>query len=93
MRGFNTYYSDFSWKPSAVYRLYDTEGELLYVGIATNPYNRVSAHRRRQPWGQLIADYTEEWFENREAAKKAEVSAIHHEDPVYNVIRPQMECC
>lgn len=92
MRGYNTYYSDFCWKPSAVYRIYDAEGELLYVGMATRPENRIVRHRAK-PWGDQIDYWTEEWFDNREAAKAAERSAIHHEDPVYNLMRPRMECC
>jgi hypothetical protein len=89
---FNTYYSDYCGKPSCVYRLFDGDGVLLYVGMALRPDNRIVRHRSK-PWGHLIASCTESWYPNREQAKAAERSAIHHEDPVYNLARPRMRCC
>lgn len=35
---------------TAVYRLYDSGGELLYVGITNNPVRRFSQHQSEQPW-------------------------------------------
>jgi predicted GIY-YIG superfamily endonuclease len=89
----NTYYSDYCNKRSCVYRLYADSGELLYIGMSLNPEGRVAQHRSKQPWGKEIDHYTCRWFPNREAAKAAERSAIHHEDPLYNLSRPRMECC
>lgn len=88
----NTYYSDYCDKPSCVYRLYDTDGDLLYVGMTVNPLGRIPAHRRKL-WGSEIDHQTLEWFPNREAAKAAERSAIHHEQPAHNLVRPYMGCC
>lgn len=88
----NTYYSDYCDKPSCVYRLYGEDGALLYVGMTTNPLGRIPQHKRK-PWGPQIASQTVEWHPNREAAKAAERSAIHHENPAYNLVRPAMECC
>ena len=89
---YGTYYSDYCNKPSCLYRLYDASGDLLYVGISLNHLNRITRHRR-QHWGPRIARYTVEWFPNREAAKTAERHAIHHEDPIYNRVRPKLVCC
>jgi predicted GIY-YIG superfamily endonuclease len=88
----NTYYSDYCNKPSCVYRLYDAEGALLYVGMTVNPLGRIPAHKRK-PWGDQIDHHAVEWFENRVAAKEAERSAIRHENPIHNITRPRMECC
>lgn len=86
----NTYYSDYCNKPSAVYRIYDAPGNLLYVGMALRPENRIVVHKRK-PWGHLIDHYTTEWFDNRRDALAAERSAIHHENPIHNIVRPRME--
>lgn len=88
----NTYYSDYCNEPSCVYRLYDAEGGLLYVGMTMRVDSRLS-HHRRTPWGHLIDHHTVEWYPNRERAKLEERSAIHHENPRYNLVRPRMECC
>lgn len=85
------YYSDYYIKPSWVYRLYDAAGSLLYVGLTTNPVDRVPSHRRKS-WGPLIDHYTIERFPDRESAKVAERSAIHREEPIHNLVRPQ-GCC
>lgn len=90
--GSNTYYSDYCDEPSWLYRLYGSDGTLLYVGISTNPPGRIPTHRRK-PWGSLIVRHEIEWHPNREAAKAAERFAIHHEHPEHNIVRPQMECC
>lgn len=84
------YYSDYYKRPSSVYRVFDIEGVLLYVGMALCPPNRISAHRRK-PWGHRIAYYSVEWFPDRETAKAAERAAIAREDPVHNIVRPQGE--
>lgn len=89
----HAYYSDYVDKPSWLYRLYDTEGRLLYVGISLRPDTRVMVHRSRQPWGKQIATYTAAEYPNREAAKAAERWAIHHQNPIHNLARPRMECC
>lgn len=87
-----TYYSDMYKRRTCVYRIYGINEELLYVGISMNLLGRMAKHRRREWWP--LARYMEtEWFPDRESAKDAERSAIHHENPVYNVVRPRMECC
>lgn len=86
-------YADFCDRSSAVYRIYDTAGRLLYVGISTNPEGRLAQHRCRQPWGRDVAAVEVAWFADREAAKSAEAHAIRDENPLYNLTRPRLECC
>lgn len=88
----HTYYSDMVDQRTCVYRLYDAEGELLYVGMSMNLAGRLSKHHMRSWWPE-VAETVVEWFPGREAAKAAERSAIHHENPRYNLVRPRMECC
>jgi hypothetical protein len=54
-----------TWLRVAVYRLYDVEGRLLYIGQAPEPRKRVVDHTRRQPWGSRIDHMECEWFTNR----------------------------
>jgi predicted GIY-YIG superfamily endonuclease len=68
---------------AAVYRLYDVEGNLLYVGASYNPDRRCEDHRRK-PWGSCIARRTEEWHESRQDALAAERRAIREEGPRHN---------
>lgn len=88
-----TYWSDMCWKKTCLYRILDKDGDLLYVGISTNPEMRMYKHKRHQPWWSEVDGVTYEWFPDRSSAQAAERSAIHHEDPAYNVVRPRMECC
>lgn len=82
-----TYYSDMVNRRTCVYRAYDVDGHLLYVGISMNPTGRFVSHQRA-PWWPLTDEITVQWFDGREAAKSAERIAIREEAPIYNVARP-----
>lgn len=75
--------------PTAVYRCYDADGGLLYIGMSVNPKQRLYQHRsRRSPWVDRYASMTEEWFAGPRAAMKArdaEVAAIAAERPAFNL--------
>ena len=73
----------------ALYRLFDREGRLLYVGIAFVPEWRLERHNRR-PWGDDINSWTVEWFPTRDAARLAEKVAIRDEVPIHNKSRPRV---
>lgn len=70
--------------PTALYRLYDDAGSLLYVGIATTPEARWQQHASTAPWWHLVARRQTEWFASRQDAESAERSAIKTEKPRYN---------
>lgn len=70
---------------TALYRLRDLQGNLLYIGIAANPDARWRVHRREKTWAHLVADRSIEWFPNRAAAEAAEAVAIRSEKPRHNV--------
>ncbi|MFJ8345095.1 GIY-YIG nuclease family protein [Streptomyces sp. NPDC094153] len=69
---------------TALYRLFDTEGRLLYVGITFNPDNRWAEHATSKSWWVDVADKHVEWHESRTVAAAAEVAAIAAGLPLYN---------
>lgn len=69
---------------TAVYRLYDKDGTLLYVGMSSNPEVRCGAHAIKQPWWPEVADRKDVWFENRIDACVGERRAIQGENPLHN---------
>lgn len=75
-------------RPTALYRLYDQAGSLLYVGITCNLDERFKDHRndKKKPWWPQVADKTVRWYDNRDAAEEAERYAIAMEDPLHNVV-------
>ncbi|SES03863.1 GIY-YIG nuclease family protein [Streptomyces qinglanensis] len=79
--------SDSAAKPrrAAVYRLWDSEGNLLYIGSAYDPDHRCQAHRQ-QPWWPAVTRRTEEWHAGRRNAYIAELEAIAKERPTHNLM-------
>lgn len=79
-----------------VYRLYDANDTLLYVGFTVDLQARLTFHRR--PWynnqaaswdvHDAIASWTVESFEDEWAARAREREAIAAESPLFNRWRP-----
>jgi predicted GIY-YIG superfamily endonuclease len=70
---------------TAVYRLFNAKGALLYVGIARNPAERMKFHQQFKKWWAEVSCTAEEWFDNRALALGAEAVAIRQESPLYNI--------
>ena len=68
-----------------VYRLFDDEGALLYIGCTVHPRKRFHSHRRRQPWWDEVTDSELMWYPSVEVAALAEQQAIRTEQPIYNI--------
>lgn len=68
-----------------VYRYYDADGVLLYVGVSASTINRLSQHRLTAEWFGAWTHMTREKFSNRDQALRAEAQAILKEKPKYNV--------
>ncbi len=68
----------------AVYRFFDANGALLYIGLTVDPGARLRAHRSK-PWWFDIVRIEIERHETRQAAAIAERAAIKAEEPIYNV--------
>ncbi len=77
-----------------MYRLFDAQGDLLYIGMSRNIKERVRGHELKQPWGYQITGATYEAYETRHAASIAERDAIRDEEPRFNVAgRPRLAFC
>ena len=70
--------------PTALYRAYDTDGVLLYVGVSLNTRKRFKDHKHDSAWWPEVAKTTEEWYPVRDDAQRAEIDAILTENPKYN---------
>jgi predicted GIY-YIG superfamily endonuclease len=69
---------------TCVYRLYDADGRLLYVGIAYDFDVRFKQHAYHKDWWPLVARKDIIWFDNRIDALHDEARAIANEGPIYN---------
>lgn len=70
--------------PAAIYRLFDTDDVLLYVGVTGNLRERLGNHSRTQRWWPEVARKAVEWYPTRTEAEDAEKRAIREERPLYN---------
>jgi predicted GIY-YIG superfamily endonuclease len=70
-----------------LYRWFDKDDNLLYVGISYSAMVRASQHKAKsnEGWYDLAVKCTTENFETRDAAVKAESKAIKLEHPKYNL--------
>jgi Arm DNA-binding domain len=69
-----------------LYRHFDPNGELLYVGISLHALNRQDQHFKEAGWRRSIYQIVIEPFETREQALAAEEFAIRNEFPKFNGI-------
>jgi len=70
-----------------LYRHFDKDGRLLYVGISLHAILRLTQHRADSHWFDDIATTTIKKFKSKDDAIRAEVRAIRHEKPLYNISR------
>jgi len=68
-----------------LYRHFDADGQLLYVGISLSAVVRLCAHMNCSPWADQIAMLTIERHPTREAAMAAERAAVKEERPLHNI--------
>ncbi len=69
-----------------LYRHFDKQNRLLYVGITSHIDTRTSTHRAKSPWGPEIARTLVETFDTRIRAAIAELQAIEAEKPLHNIV-------
>lgn len=68
-----------------LYRHYDKEDRLLYIGVSLHLLSRIAQHRSNSHWFDSIAKITIENFETSEQVYEAEKKAIKKEKPLYNI--------
>jgi hypothetical protein len=72
-------------RPTDLYRHFDENGNLLYVGISLSAVARLVQHRGRSGWFPRIARVEIERHSSRHEALEAERNAITQERPMFNV--------
>ena len=70
---------------TSLYRHFDADGDLLYVGVSLSAVYRLSQHKQASGWYSDISRVDIENFTSRTAALIAETAAIQGEDPKYNI--------
>jgi predicted GIY-YIG superfamily endonuclease len=69
---------------TVLYRLYDENGQLLYVGVTGDPKTRWKEHRTKMPWWPEVTRRRLELYDTGVEARAAEARAICDEGPLYN---------
>jgi hypothetical protein len=69
---------------TALYRHFDKDGRLLYVGISVSAGIRNGAHKHTASWFKEITSIKIEQFQTRRDAELAEHIAISEEAPLHN---------
>lgn len=69
---------------TAVYRLYDDDDRLLYVGISKHPELRWGQHSTTAPWWHEVVRRRIVWHGSREDARAEEIACIRFAMPLYN---------
>lgn len=70
--------------PTDLYRQYDKDENLLYIGISINARARHVQHKVSSEWVAEVATIRIENYSTRADAEKAEREAIANERPLYN---------
>lgn len=73
-------------RPTALYRLFNADDELLYIGISYDPPARFTTHKVMQTWWPEVTRHSLEWKDTRAIAEAAELRAIETELPRHNVV-------
>lgn len=71
----------------SLYLYKNAGGELLYVGIATDPIKRMRSHRSNSEWFKLAVSVEISWYEDRKAALRYEYAVAGI--TLHNIIRPK----
>jgi len=72
---------------ATLYRHFDANGVLLYVGCTINMPRRTYEHTSFSPWKDRISRTETTEFDTHAEALKAEKKAIQSENPLFNTIR------
>ena len=70
---------------TALYRIWDAAGALLYIGITGNPVERWRKHAQKKSWWRRVDLITCELFPMEYLALDAERAAIRAERPEFNI--------
>lgn len=68
-----------------LYRMFDADDRLLYVGMTASVETRLPEHRRSKSWWAQVATIKLEHFDCRADVEQAETLAIRSESPLFNI--------
>lgn len=71
-------------KPTALYRYWDDQDNLLYIGITNSYRHRERSHIKGSSWSDFVARSAVERHPSRPEAEAAEIAAIQSERPLFN---------
>lgn len=74
-----------------LYRHFDANGSLLYVGISSSITARIAAHKNSSHWFDDVVTIKIESYETREQVLEAELLAIQTEFPKFNIMNSLLE--
>jgi excinuclease UvrABC nuclease subunit len=80
-------------KKPAVYRMFDADGALLYVGRSIDALQRLSSHRKVKAWWTDVATVTVTHYDDELEACRDELAAISSEQPKYNAQCRELLTC
>lgn len=69
---------------TALYRLHDATGAVIYIGIASNPFTRWEQHAADKAWWPDVVTREIEWFPTREEAEDTESAEVNIRSPKWN---------
>ncbi|MEU1497291.1 GIY-YIG nuclease family protein [Streptomyces sp. NPDC005732] len=69
---------------TALYRFFDKDDQVIYVGISNNPRTRWQGHAADKPWWTDVVTREVEWFGTRKDAERAERREIGAHYPKWN---------
>lgn len=72
-------------RPHVLYRMLNSDDELLYVGISVDFAGRMRGHRSDKTWWAEISTIRLEHYPDKASVLAAERVAIDLERPAYNV--------
>ena len=72
----------------SLYRMFDKNDNLLYVGMSFSPGYRLAQHSQNTVWFTEVVKITIRRFESDDLCKDAEAHAIRTESPIYNKSKP-----
>lgn len=74
-------------RPTALYRFFDSDDRVLYVGITHRLKKRTAEHAKEYAgtWWPLVVSRSVEWHRTRTEAGRAERKAILAEQPPFNI--------
>ena len=68
-----------------LYRMFDSDDNLIYIGLTNNPPGRFKQHSQDKSWWDSVKYIAVEQFSSRDELIAAERTAIETERPIHNV--------